>query len=186
MALDMHGCPNRCRHCYLGCPPNGNLTEADLRWAADQFRPLFDRMKVFSSFREPDFSDDYERLHDLCNELSDGGTLRFELLSIWRLARDPGYAQWAKKVGPDTCQISFFGLEEATDWFCRRKGAFRDCLAATERLLEVGMKPRWQFFLTKKILPDLDGLMRLIDQMRLRERVAELGGEFVVSFIPPT
>lgn len=190
----MHGCPNRCRHCYLGCPPNGELGEVDLRWAAEQFRsyvrqgedrPFFEQLKVSPWFREPDYSADYRHLHEIADELSDGGAERYELLSIWRLARDPGYADWARSVGPDTCQISFFGLEEATDWFCRRRGAFRDCIKATERLLDVGMKPRWQFFLTKKILPDLGGLMRLIDEMKLRQRVAELGGDFVAFVHPP-
>ena len=194
LALDMRGCPNRCRHCYLGCPPNGNLTEDDLRWAAAQFReyvkpgegrPFIERLTVSSCYREPDFSDDYARLHELSNELSDGGADRYELLSVWRLARDGSYAEWAKRIGPDTCQITFFGLQQTNDWFYRRRGAFRDCLAATERLLDVGMKPRWQFFLTTKILPDLDGLMRLIDAMRLRERVQTLGGEFVAFIHPP-
>jgi len=81
-------------------------------------------------------------------------------------------------VGPDTCQITFFGIEETNDWFYRRKGAFRDALTATDRLLDIGMKPRWQVFLTKKLLPEIDELLRLVDRLRLRERVHELGGEF--------
>jgi MoaA/NifB/PqqE/SkfB family radical SAM enzyme len=107
------------------------------------------------------------------------------LLSVWRLAHDQGYAKWAKFVGPHTCQISFFGMAETTDWFYRRKGAFKDALTATERLLEVGMKPRWQLFLTKKLLPELDELLRLIEQLRLRERVQELGSEFQLFMHPP-
>lgn len=47
------------------------------------------------------------------------------------------------------------------------------------------MKPRWQFFLTKKILPDIDDLMRLVDRIRIRERVRELSGEFVMFIHPP-
>jgi len=42
----------------------------------------------------------------------------------------------------------------------------------------VGMKPRWQFFFTKKIIPEIDELFGLVDKLRLRERVAELGSEF--------
>ena len=191
VALDMHGCPNRCRHCYLGVLPNGRMTEEDLRWAVTQFREYVrkreDRplIEVASSWREPDFSDDYERLAELEAELSDVRPTRYELLSIWRLARDEKYAEWAKRVGPDTCQITFFGMEETQDWFCRRRGAFRDCVRATERLLEVDIKPRWQLFLTKKILPDLDDLMKLVDRMRIRERVQALGDEFVIFIHPP-
>ncbi len=194
IALDMHGCPNRCRHCWLGCASQRHMSEEDLRWASAQFRsyvkpgedrPFIEEFAAYSWFREPDYSDDYERLYDLEDELSDGHPGRFELLSIWRLARDPAYPGWAKKVGPDTCQITFFGMEETTDWFCRRRGAFRDCITATERLLDAGMKPRWQFFLTKKILPDLGDLMRLIDRMKIRERVQALGGEFVVFIHTP-
>lgn len=194
IALDMNGCPNRCRHCWLGCTRNKRMDESDLRWTVEQFRryvkpgedrPFVKNLKVFSSFREPDYPDDYSQLYELEKELSDGEPIRFELLSIWRLARDPRYAEWASALGPDTCQISFFGMEETQDWFYRRKGAFQDCLIATERLLEVGMKPRWQMFLTKKILPDLGELMRLIDRLKLRERVNALGSDFVMFMHPP-
>jgi hypothetical protein len=40
------------------------------------------------------------------------------------------------------------------------------------------MKPRWQIFLTKQLLPEIDELLRLIGQLRLRERVQDLGSEF--------
>ena len=38
--LDMFGCPNRCRHCWLGLGPNGNLTVDDLVFVAKSFRPF--------------------------------------------------------------------------------------------------------------------------------------------------
>ena len=187
IALDMHGCPNRCRHCWLGYPAGRGMTEQDLRWAARQFRgyiqrreekPPISKLGVMSWFREPDFSDDYRQLYELEAELGDVKPYRFELLSIWRLARDEEYAKWAKEVGTDTCQITFFGMKEINDWFYRRKGAFRDNLIATERLLDVGIKPRWQIFLTKKIVPEIGELLKLIDQLRLRDRVRSLGGDF--------
>ncbi len=192
VALDMQGCPNRCRHCYLGFGSNRKLSDDDLRWVALQFRHYLETtdtsvesLAVSSYFREPDFSDDYRHLHELVKELSDGKSERYELLSVWRLARDKEYASWAKSVGPDSCQISFFGMEETNDWFHRRKGAFRDALTATERLLDVGMKPRWQIFLTEKLLPEIDELLRLIDRLRLRERVQELGSEFQLFMHAP-
>ena len=78
---------------------------------AGEDHPHFRKLRVSTSIREPDYSDDYRRLYELECELSDGKPYRFELLSIWRLARDPEYARWAKGIGPDTCQISFFGGE---------------------------------------------------------------------------
>jgi hypothetical protein len=191
LAFDMRGCPNRCRHCYLG--PGGSITlsEQDLRWGVSQFRDAIARgdtaiktLSVATWFREPDFGD-YRHLYDLEAELSDGEPSRYELLSVWRLAHDASYAPWAKSVGPGTCQISFFGMRETTDWFCRRKGAFDDALAATERLLAAGMKPRWQLFLTTRLLPELDDLLALVEARRLRERVRELGGEFQIFMHPP-
>jgi len=192
IALDMCGCPNRCRHCYLGHGSNHRLSDDDLRWMASQFRhylettdTAIDSLSVSSYFREPDYSVDYRHLYELEQELSDGKPERHELLSVWRLAHDEGYPAWAKSVGPQTCQITFFGMEEANDWFYQRKGAFRDALTATERLLEVGMRPRWQIFLTRKLLPDIDDLLRLIDRLRLRQRLQDLGSEFQLFMHTP-
>jgi len=187
IAFDMHGCPNRCRHCWLALLPNASLSEKTVREITQWFRsfarpgeasPFFRKVWVSTNTREPDFSDEYRRLYDLESELSDGKPWRYELLSIWRLARDPQYALWAKSIGPDTCQISFFGGENTTDWFCRRKGAYRDCLTATERLLESGMKPRWQLFANTKGINELDELLCLADQMRIPQRVEALGACF--------
>ena len=188
----MHGCPNRCRHCWLGSEPNRKLPDDDLRWAAAQFRhyletaeTTIESLTVASWFREPDFSAAYRHLYELEDELSDGKPARYELHSVWRLARDEEYATWAKSVGPATCQLSFFGMEETNDWFYRRKGAFRDALTATERLLDVGMKPRWQIFLTRKLIPEIDELLNLISRLGLHERVRELGGEFQLFMHAP-
>ena len=68
VAVDMHGCPNRCRHCWLGRASNSHMTEDDLRWMAAQFRsyvksgedrPFIENLSVSSWFREPDYSDDW-------------------------------------------------------------------------------------------------------------------------------
>lgn len=192
VAFDMHGCPNRCRHCYLGPGSTHTLSEEDARWGVSQFRDYMARgvtsirkLSVATWFREPDYGDNYRQLYELESELSDGQPNRYELLSVWRLVRDKTYAEWAKSVGPDTCQVSLAGMEEATDWFCRRKGAFSDALSATERLLEAGMKPRWQVFLTTKLFPDLGDLLDLVEQLRLHSRVDELGGEFQMFMHAP-
>jgi len=183
--FDVAGCPNRCRHCWLGKLPNGRISEGTMRSVTRQFRewrrsggsvPFAERVNILSWWREPDFAEDYRRLWELERELSDDAPPRFELLSIWRLARDRDYAGWAREVGTEGCQISFFGLEETTDWFVRRRGAFRDSLLATERLIEAGIRPRWQVFLTTKLPPELDAFLNFIRDLRLEERVRERFG----------
>jgi len=194
LALDMAGCPNRCRHCWLGFHPNRMMAEQDLRRVVALFRnwtrasetvPFFERVDAMTWWREPDFADNYRALYDLERELNGERPKRFELFSVWRLARDESYAPWAKTVGTRACQITFFGTEETTDWFHRRKGAFHDNLLATERLLDAGIVPRWQLIFTKKIVPELGDLLKIVDRMRLRERTASLGGQFVIFLHTP-
>jgi hypothetical protein len=195
LLFDVAGCPNRCRHCWLGHTPNRRapfrrVADETIREVVRQFRawerpgsrePFFERLSVATWYREPDFAPNYRSLWALEQELSDeGAAQRFELLSIWRLARDEGYAPWAAEIGTQACQISFFGLEENTDWFCRRRGAFRDSLLATERLIEAGIRPRWQLFLTERLVPELDAFAALVEELDLERRVRALGHEFEV------
>ena len=205
--VDMAGCPNRCRHCWLGCPPNRRVSEETLRWVIQQFKewvypgeqePFANPLNAMTWYREPDFAPNYRELYELEKELNGGKSIRFELLSIWRLARDESYAKWARDVGisdkclgksvgegTQSCQITFFGMEKTTDYFTRRPGSFRDNLVATERLLEVGIKPRWQLFLTKLIIPELNDLVRLVESMNLEKRVRDIGGEFEIFIHAP-
>ncbi|UCC67196.1 MAG: hypothetical protein JSV79_08615, partial [Armatimonadota bacterium] len=192
VALDMSGCPNRCRHCWLSheALSNRRMTEDDLRWVVAQFRefrregeerPAWQHMRLSTWVREPDYSRHYRHLYDLEQELSDLPSLRpqNELLGVWRLARDTEYAEWAYSIGVRVAQLSFFGMEKVTDWAFRRRGAFEDLLVATERLLAAGIRPRWQVFFTKRLLPDLPELISLADDMRLLKRCEALGGPFV-------
>ena len=172
---DMAGCPNRCRHCWLGTHRNGHMSIDDFRDIAAAFKGWRDEsgngieeLSFFSWWREPDFRDDYRELWRLEQELSSPGRAeRFELLSTWRLARDENYAKWAAALGPKVCQITFFGMEENTDWGMRRKGAFRDQLTATERCYAAGITPRWQLFLTKRCLSELSEFLRLIREYNI-------------------
>lgn len=201
LAFDMHGCPNRCRHCWLDhevvATPRRGMGEEEVRWAVGRFRafrrPGEDRapwrgLRVMTWIREPDYSDDYRRLRALELELSDTPYDRgeMELLSVWRLARDPEYAHWSYEVGVRESQITFFGMEKATDWAVRRRGAFRDLLIATERLLAAGIRPRWQLIFTKVLIPDLPGLIALTAELRLRERCEALDGPFTFWMHTPT
>jgi MoaA/NifB/PqqE/SkfB family radical SAM enzyme len=194
IAFDLYGCPNACRHCWLGPSRPDRPTTSDMRRIASELRewtcagddsPSLARIRVASWLWEPDYRDDYRELYALERELCVGEYERYELISAWRVAHDPSYAPWLAEVGPRRGQLTLFGMEETTDWFVRRKGSFREVLTATERLLENGLIPRWEFFLTRRILPELDELMRLVDRLHLRERVAELGEEFVVCMHAP-
>lgn len=162
--VDMAGCPNRCRHCWLGSHRNGNMSTEEFKTIAEQFKNWRDEngegIKEFGFFtwwREPDYADNYKELHLLeCELSSPGRSMRFELLSTWRLARDFEYAKWAATLEPNKCQITFFGMEKNTDWGMCRMGAFNDQLLATQSCFDVGIEPRWQLFLTKRCLNDLD------------------------------
>ena len=186
--VDMAGCPNRCRHCWLGSHKNGSMSVCDFCNIAEQFRNWRDEngkcineLGFWSWWREPDYRDDYRELWRHEQELSSPGRAqRFELLSIWRLARDECYAKWAAMLEPKVCQISFFGMEAITDWGMRRKGAFTDNLIATERLLEAGIAPRWQLFLTKRGMGDLEQFLRLIYNLNLHKRCEAIGQKFEV------
>lgn len=186
LMADMAGCPNRCRHCWLGDHPDGRMTPQDVRDIAGQFRAWRDEeggrieeLGVFTWWREPDYRADYRALWALEQELSSPGrALRFELLSTWRLARDPSYAPWAASIGTRVCQITFFGMEDSTDWGMRRSGAYRDQLLATKRCIEAGIAPRWQLFITKRCLHELEDFLRLIANLRLRERCEAAGLRF--------
>ena len=186
--VDISGCPNRCRHCWLGSHKNGNMSVDDFRWIANQFKNWRDEngmgigeLGFWSWWREPDYRDNYRELWLLEQELSSPGRAeRFELLSVWRLARDESYAKWAATLKPKVCQITFFGTEESTDWGIRRQGAFRDNLLATERLLEAGIAPRWQLFVTKRCIGELDGFLRMIYELDLHKRCEIIGQKFEV------
>lgn len=186
--VDMAGCPNRCRHCWLGSHKNGSMKTLEFRGIAEQFKNWKDEsgrgiseLGFFSWWREPDYRDDYRELWELEQELSSPGRAqRFELLSTWRLAFDENYAKWAKSLPTNICQITFFGMDESTDWGMRRKGAFHDQLLATERCLGVGIAPRWQLFLTNRCINELDDFTRLIYKLELHKRCEAIGQKFEV------
>ena len=193
--VDMAGCPNRCRHCWLGMQKNGNMSVDDFKEIAESFRNWRDEngrgiaeFSFFSWWREPDYRDDFRELWKLEQELSSPGRAqRFELLSTWRLARDETYAGWAATLLPKACQFTFFGMEDNTDWGMRRKGAFQELLLATERCIHAGIAPRWQLFLTKRCMNELDEFTRLMSRLDLPRRCETIGRgfEFFIGGLSP-
>ena len=166
VCLDMRGCPERCRHCWLGGRPNGRMEREELVWAAEDFRPFTESLEVFDWYREPDFADDYRELWDLRCALSGHVTPHFNLASVWRLARDGSYAPWLRELGVETVQLTVFGGKAMTDRWTGRRGAYRDILRSIDVLLENGIAPRIQTFLNRETaegLPQVEALVRELE-----------------------
>jgi hypothetical protein len=185
--VDMFGCPNRCKHCWIGHSRNAHMSEDEFVWVAEQFKnylrnshPFFEGLIFSSWYREPEFSDNYQELWNICKQQSTLPLNRseYELASIWRLVRDHDYSRWLKSIGVNCVQISLFGLEKNTDYYTGRQGNFRDCLTAIGILLDAGIAPRIQMFPLKTNIRDLENLEGILRDLDLEKRVAELGGEF--------
>ena len=137
ICLDMYGCPNRCRHCWLGVTPNGHMPVSEIEAAADGFRPFAEGVQVYDWYREPDFRDNYRELYGLCNRFSHRPIEHFELVSFWRLVRDKEYVEWLVSLGLKKAQLTIFGGEETTDHYIGRKGAYSEILEAIENILKI-------------------------------------------------
>ncbi|MCM1283391.1 MAG: radical SAM protein [Muribaculaceae bacterium] len=164
VCLDMHGCPNRCRHCWVGATPNGNMDTSEIAFAAEQFRPFTNCLEILNWYREPDFHNNYRELWELCKKYSDKHTEHFELISVWRLVRDREYVKWLSSLGLKAAQLTVFGDEETTDFYTGRKGAYRDIIKAIEILLENRIAVRIQTFINKENIDKLAHIEWLIGQ----------------------
>ena len=136
VCLDMRGCPNRCRHCWIGHAPNARLPKEALIALAEAFRPFAKRLTVYDWYREPDYGDDYREMWELCGRLSDARPEHFELVSFWRLARDPDYGPYLASLGVRRAQLTLFGGRARTDQYTGRANAFAEILQAVEALLQ--------------------------------------------------
>ena len=179
LAVDLYGCPNRCLHCWLGHMPNLPMEPEADAWIVERFRPYFEQIAFYSWLREPDFCPDFRTRWERDKALSVNTVPeRFELASFWRLVRDPDYANFLRELDVNRVQLSFFGLEQTTDRYVGRKGAFRELLRATEILLDNGICPRWQGFLNEENRLELVELLHLSEKLELSRRCEALGGAF--------
>ena len=183
--MDMYGCPNRCRHCWIRHDRNADTPVGEFIWLAEQFKnyerdgkTFFEELILNTWYREPDYPDHYRELWELENRLSTGKVPRFELASIWRLARDESYAPWLKELGVEVVQLTFFGTEENMDYFRGRKGAYREHMQAIDILLENEIIPRIQIFPFTTTIEDINRLYRVLQDIKLEERVNDIGKEF--------
>lgn len=179
LAVDMYGCPNRCRHCWIGHMPNRKMEENADIWLINYFKPYFHNITYYSWLREPDYCNDYARRWQKDNQIS-VHTLpeRFELASVWRIARDLKYVVFLKEAGVKKVQMTFFGMEEMTDKYTGRKGAFKELLEATEILLANQIAPRWQAFINEENKHEIVQLLQLADTLKLKERCRAFQSDF--------
>jgi len=176
LCLDMHGCPNRCMHCWLGHGRNGKMSEDDLRFMAEAFRPFAQALKVDSWYREPDYSDNYRQLWALENTLSTKqAKTHYELMSVWRAARDPDYVPWLASLGLKICQLTLFGGEALTDKYTGRCGAYQDILRSIELLLANGIAPRLQAFVNQETIDEMPHIDELISFYGIKHAFAHQG-----------
>lgn len=178
VCLDMFGCPNRCKHCWIGHSPNGNLKNDDLKFLAEKFRPFTNCLTVYDWYREPDYKDNYKELWNLCNSLSDTHENHFELISVWRIVRDKEYVKWLSSLGLKKAQLTLFGGQKKTDYYTGRKNAYSEILEAIEILLENKISPRIQVFVNKDNIDELPFIEDLIESLDLENRCKSFGGEF--------
>ena len=99
IVFDMKGCPNRCKHCWLGHMENKNLHESDASFVVDKFSKYYDKITFYSWLREPAFCQDYRDSWNKDIKLSSGNKpIRFELASFYKIVREPDYVNFLKEV----------------------------------------------------------------------------------------
>lgn len=179
LVVDMYGCPNRCKHCWIAPMPNGRMKDEEAEALVNYFKPYFGTIEYYSWAREPDYCDNYRERWEKDNALSINiKPERFELASFWRIVRDPSYVSFLKEVGVKIVQLSFFGLEEKTDYYVGRKNAFKELLQATEILIENGIAPRWQCFINEDNKDEIVSVLELAETLKLKERCKAFQQEF--------
>lgn len=178
VCFDMAGCPNRCKHCWIGVTPNGRRTLDDLFFVADSFKPFANKIEVYSWYREPDYLNNYKELWKLENQLSGFHHKHFELLSFYRAVRDREYVPWLRSLGVREVQLTLFGTEKATDEYVGRKGAFKEIVKTIDILLAHGIAPRIQIFIHKDNLMDMTNLETYLESIDLEKRCENIGQKF--------
>ena len=178
LVVDMNGCPNRCRHCWLGHMPNRIMEEDADSFIMNCFYPYFEKIAYYSWLREPDYCDAYKERWERDKAISKNcEPERFELASFYRIVRDPTYIPFLRSVGVKRIQLTFFGLEETQGRYVGRKGAYEEIMKATGLLIEGGIIPRWQCFINEENKDEIVQLYEMAQNLRI-EKCPEL--EFFV------
>ena len=167
IAADMYGCPNRCRHCWIGHMPNRIMDDDADRFIMEYFSPYFEKIAFYSWLREPDYCDNYRERWERDVAVSKNAVPeRFELASFYRIVRDREYIDFLRDVGTKKVQLTLFGSEVTTDRYVGRKGANREILKATDLLIENGIIPRWQCFINEENKDEITYIYRKALEIR--------------------
>lgn len=189
LAFDIYGCPNRCKHCWIGYPKHSNMNPNEV---IDVFLRIKEEQNTFlhynseleyidASFREPHYGNDYKDLYkriDYINGCSLEVDKNFELISLWRLNHDESYLPWIKARGIKRVQLKVFGMEETNDFFYGREGAHNELISGTNNLVDNGIIPRWQVYPNKMGIDELYDVIQLAHSLDLFNKVRRLGEEF--------
>lgn len=179
LAVDMCGCPNRCRHCWLGHMPNKKMNSGDDGFIVNFFKPYFNSVTYYSWLREPDFCENYAERWRKDNEISvNTKPQRFELASFYRLVRDKEYVKFLKQLNIKSVQLTFFGLENLSDKYVGRKGAFNELMKASDLLIKNKIAPRWQAFINQENSLEIVELLKLSQKLNLEKKCKDFGGKF--------
>lgn len=151
ICADLFGCPNRCKHCWLGYMSNRRMEDDADEQIMQYFDPYFSSIAFYSWMREPDFCHDYKARWERDVAISKNAKpQRFELASFFRIVRDDNYIPFLKSVGTEKVQLTFFGLKDTQDRYVGRKGAYEEIMQASDMLIENGVTPRWQCFINEE------------------------------------
>jgi len=178
ICLDMVGCPNNCKHCWIGKNHNGDLKIDDLLYVRDEFKKVITNLDLHSWYKEPDYHKYYKDLYkiEINNSITHKG--HFELISFYRAVRDKEYIPWLSSIGLKKAQLTFFGMEKSTNYYVGRKTALLELIETINLLLENKIAPRIQIFTYKDNIDELNDLLTLFNAMNLEERCKEIGQEF--------
>lgn len=178
LCFDMAGCPNRCRHCWIGISDTLPMGVDNLLHITEEFKKRVSKVNIYSWYREPDYRADYQKLFELEQRLSVDKQEHFELASFWRVVRDKQYTSWLYDIGVRKCQLTLFGDETVTDWYVGRKGAYREIISAMDILLNHGIAPRIQLFVNQNNISSMKHVVELCRDMDIENRCQKINQKF--------
>ncbi len=178
LCFNINGCPNKCKHCYLNGKPTGKMNISIIEEQIQKFNCSGYNTNVYSWYLEPDFSSNYKELYTWEQHNSVHKHTHFELASDYRLVRDPDYIKWLKELGLKKIQLTFFGLEELTNYYTDRKDAYKELLQSIEILLQNNIAPRIQYFVYSDSIKELKPFITMLENLNIEERCKEFNETF--------
>ncbi|MBI4722144.1 MAG: radical SAM protein [Candidatus Stahlbacteria bacterium] len=154
--LEITGCPNKCRHCYISKSASKFKTFKEIKDIIDNYAEVL-KPPVLTKNAYLYFHDEatvHPDIIDILEYMVSKGIKCIPSLStngfgICKRKDGEKVLDAFKKVGTKSLQLTLFGDRDYHDWFAGRKGAF-DTIMETYKIGK-GMEYNiyWQFFLTK-------------------------------------